>query len=58
MTETSLRVEERIATLPIAEADCKRALAYVKAGEGLAEVMLAIARFFSSHSTPMLSHNH
>ncbi len=58
MTQTSTRVEARIASLPIAEAECKTALAYVKAGEGLAETLLAILRFFSAHSTPMLGHNH
>ena len=58
MTQTSTSIEARIATLPISAAECKSALAYVNAGESLAEILLVLARFFSTHPSPMLSHNH
>jgi len=58
MNQTSPSVEARIASLPIALAECKEALAYVNAGENLADIILAIMHFFSARSTPILSHNH
>jgi hypothetical protein len=58
MTQTSQNVQQRIATLPIAKAEREKALAYVQAGENLADAVLALIRVFGAQSTPILSHNH
>ncbi len=58
MTQTSKKVQARIASLPIAKAEREKALAYVQAGENLADAILALARVFGGQSTPVLSHNH
>ena len=58
MTRTSQKVEQRIASLPIAKAEREKAIAYVSAGERLADAFIAVLNVFSVRSTPVLSHNH
>jgi hypothetical protein len=58
MTQTSISVAMRIASLPISESERRQALAYVRAGETIADAIVAVLRFFSTQSTPALSHNH
>ena len=58
MTQTSPSVEARIRSLPIGEAGREEALAYVRAGEDLADTILAILHFFMPRATPTLRHTH
>lgn len=58
MTEVNQTVEARVASLPIGQAGRVEALAYVHAGEDLADAVLAILRFFSPRPAPTLRHTH
>lgn len=58
MNQTSLSIEQRLASLPISKTERQAALAYVQDGENLADAIAAVLRFFNTQSTPVLSHNH
>ena len=58
MTKTNSSVEARIASLAISESRRNEAIAYVRAGERLADAIVAAVRFFTPRATPVLSHNH
>jgi len=58
MTRTSQTTETRIASLAIPESEREEAIAYVRAGENLAEAALAILHFFLPRATPKLRHTH
>jgi len=58
MTHTSQIVESRIASLPLDSAQREEALAYVEAGEELAEILLAVRQLFSPPPGHNLSHTH
>ena len=57
MTRISQKVEQRIASLPISKAEREQAIAYVGAGENLADALIALLNVFSARSTPVLNHN-
>ena len=57
MTRISQKVEQRIASLPISKAEREQAIAYVSAGENLADALIALLNVFSARSTPVLNHN-
>ena len=57
MTRISQKVEQRIASLPISKAEREQAVAYVSAGENLADALIAVLSVFSARSTPVLNHN-
>ena len=58
MTQTSQKVQARIASLPIAKAEREKALAYVQTGESLVDAIVALLSVFRARSAPILSHNH
>lgn len=58
MTGTNQTIESRIASLAIPETEREQAIAYVHAGENLANAILAILRLFTPTPTPKLRHNH
>lgn len=49
-------IAKRIQSLPLSSAERAEALAYVVAGEELAESLLAIARFFQFPQSPKHAH--
>lgn len=49
-------IAQRIAALPIANAERQEALSYVAAGEGFADLLIAIAQFFQIPQA--LTHSH
>ena len=57
MIKTSQKVEQRIASLPIAKSEREKAIAYVSAGESLANALIAMLNVFSTRSTPVLNHS-
>lgn len=58
MTRASQTTETRIALLAISETEREEAIAYVRAGENLAEAALAIMHFFMPRATQKLRHTH
>ncbi|MBS0337330.1 MAG: hypothetical protein JSS40_11060 [Proteobacteria bacterium] len=48
MTTSPDLIAARIASLPMADADRREALAYVSAGEAFAQALLSIAHWFES----------
>ena len=55
MTKTNQKLELRIASLPLAKAEREKALAYVRAGESLAEAAIALMSFLNGRATPVLN---
>ena len=58
ISQTRQTVESRIASLPISEAEREEAIAYMHAGEEIADAVLAIVHFFTDHSVTTLKHTH
>ena len=56
MYPRNLNIEQRIASLPIAQSDRELALQWVNAGDALARLILALMHLFTP--TPTLKHSH
>lgn len=56
MVTRNPNIEQRIASLPIAQSERELALEWVNAGDALAGMVLALMRWFTP--TPTLRHSH